>query len=216
MNAVAKFHPVLTGSSLEHVSEDALERFLLNHCQYEELEVVETHILACDSCLTRLDILGLEIEAARLALQSLPTKHTSRLAQLASRCASCFSLPRLSLAGAGLAASVLILMLGSIENNVTVTANRGDETSLVSPWLPLRLHLDSRDLSYGLVDVEIVDSVGRKIWEGDSSVNDNGLEVKVGWLTAPGPFFIRVFSQGHPAELLREYSIQIRPVNGRD
>ena len=40
---------------LDHPNEEALERFLRNEVQESELETIETHILACESCVTRLE-----------------------------------------------------------------------------------------------------------------------------------------------------------------
>jgi len=40
---------------LEHVSEKLLERYLAQQGSESEVEVVETHLLICDSCQSRLD-----------------------------------------------------------------------------------------------------------------------------------------------------------------
>ena len=40
---------------LEHVSEKLLERYLTQQGSESEVEVVETHLLICDSCRGRLD-----------------------------------------------------------------------------------------------------------------------------------------------------------------
>ena len=61
----------------EHPSEEALERFLLNHSPEEELESVETHILVCGYCVEQLETLETQIAAARIALQALDAQKAS-------------------------------------------------------------------------------------------------------------------------------------------
>lgn len=61
----------LQQTHLEHPDEEALERFLLNMSPDEEREILETHVLACESCLDQLDALEIDIAATRLALSKL-------------------------------------------------------------------------------------------------------------------------------------------------
>ena len=56
---------------LEHPTEEALERFLLHQSQEAEIEIVETHILACESCVERLEVLETHIAATKIALAEL-------------------------------------------------------------------------------------------------------------------------------------------------
>src|SRR5689334_20187935 len=65
---------------LDHPTEEALERFVLNHADEKELEIVETHILACVSCVTRLEDLELQIAATKLALQQVRTEQLAKQA----------------------------------------------------------------------------------------------------------------------------------------
>ncbi len=58
-----------------HPTEESLERFLLKHSQEEELAVVETHILACESCVARLESLEMNVAVMKLALgESQPAR----------------------------------------------------------------------------------------------------------------------------------------------
>ena len=52
----------------DHPNEEALERFLLQRSDENELEVLETHILACEVCITRLETLELQITNLKAAL----------------------------------------------------------------------------------------------------------------------------------------------------
>ena len=99
--------------------------------------------------------------------------------------------PRLSFAGASLAACAIALTLVSVPRNVNLTAFRGTETNAVTQWLPLELHLNATDLPVGPVTVEVVDGQGGKIWQGPATVKNDLIDVKVSRLTASGPYFVR-------------------------
>jgi anti-sigma factor RsiW len=79
MEKAVKFLTLMNGPNPDHPSEDSLERFLLNRCEVDELEIVETHIFACEACVTRLETLELTIEATKLALQNLRLSKPRRL-----------------------------------------------------------------------------------------------------------------------------------------
>lgn len=215
MEKAVTFRTIMNGPYRDHPHEDALERFLLNQSEEEELEVVETHILACESCVTRLETLELNLAATKLALQELQAEQAAKLAQPTPGRTTRFrwlSLPQLSFAGAALAACAVAVTFVSVPREVTVMANRGTETTLVSQWLPLDLHLDAWDLPAGPVKVEIVNANGTSVWQGDASIQDDKLNVRTGRLTAPGPYYVRVFAKNPDAEQLREYSIQAKPL----
>ena len=57
----------------EHPTEEVLERFILNTSSEDELESVETHILACEHCVNQLETIETDIAATRLALQNVET-----------------------------------------------------------------------------------------------------------------------------------------------
>src|SRR5581483_6267260 len=60
--------PRINNRCLGHPREEALERFLLFQCKGEELGNIETHIVACDLCVTRLESLETQIAIVRLGL----------------------------------------------------------------------------------------------------------------------------------------------------
>jgi hypothetical protein len=55
-------------SYFAHPEDESLERFLLRVSDCQEVELVETHILACEACIGRVKALGVEIAAIRRAL----------------------------------------------------------------------------------------------------------------------------------------------------
>src|SRR5947209_11783922 len=141
---------------LEHPDEEILERFVLHQSGEEELEVVETHILACDSCVSRLEALEVEIAAMKLALQEIRQKDAA--ADVAARQTASgrrwFSLPKFSMA-AGVAALALgILVVPQLKKDsglpaeqVSLVANRGSETTVVQKGRPLHVVLSANDLN---------------------------------------------------------------------
>ena len=64
----------------DHPSDDALEEYLFGRHTEHDLEAVETHILACESCVLRLELLETHVSAMKLALCNVSI-HLSRNAQ---------------------------------------------------------------------------------------------------------------------------------------
>jgi hypothetical protein len=194
----------------EHPSEEALERFLLNMSPEEELEALETHVLACSYCVDQLEYLETQIAATRLALETLesdrgPKTPVSRF----SEWKSWFTIPKLSFAAAGMAMAAGAILF-SIPRDVNLTAYRGTETAIVSEWRPLRLHLNARGLPEGSIAVELADSRGLIVWKGTSVVRHDTVQVTLPRITNSGPHFVRLLTAPQDTtevELLREFAL---------
>ncbi len=198
---------------LEHPSEEAMERFLLNMSPEEELEALETHVLACSYCVEQLEHLETQIATTRLALQMLEAdRATKKSVDRTSRWKSWFNIPRLSLAGAcaALAAGAIIL---SIPRDVNLTAYRGTETALASEGRPIRLHLNASGLAEGPVSVELVLNNGSIAWKGTSVIRHDTAAVTLPRITKSGHYFVRLYTSPPDAsggELLREFAFTAR------
>jgi hypothetical protein len=218
MEKAVTFRTIMNGPYRDHPSEDALERFLLNQSEEEELEIVETHVLACESCVTRLETLELNLEATKIALKEYLAEQAAKVAQPVPGRAGWFSwltVPRMSFAGAALAACAITITLASVPRQATLVANRGADTTVVSEWIPLDLHLDARDLPVGPLSVQVIDSQGNQVWQGEATAHKDVLKVQVGRLKSVGEYFVRVYSPAASdakSELLREYSLQAKPL----
>ena len=70
MEIAEAFRTQMNDCYRDHPDEEALERFILHKCSEEELEIVETHVLACESCVAQLETLELDITATKMALES--------------------------------------------------------------------------------------------------------------------------------------------------
>jgi hypothetical protein len=222
MEKAATFRTIMNEPYRDHPSEDSLERFLFNQSDEEELEIVETHFLACETCVTRLEALELNIAATKLALRTQQAEQTERLAQFDPSQAisgwkhwfSWLTVPRLSFAGAAIAACAVALTFVSVPSKVNLVAERGNETTTVSEWKPLHLHLQARELPAGPVTVEMFRNDGKQIWQGAATVTNEEIDVDVPRLMAAGDFLLQVYSPtaGNPVgDLVREYKLQSKP-----
>jgi hypothetical protein len=203
---------------LDHPTEEALERFVLNHADEKELEIVETHILACASCVTRLEDLELQITATKLALQQV---RSEQLAKQATKKTASWktwaTVPGLSLAG-GLAALTLgVLLVPQFAQkqpaDVALSAYRGLENFTVPEGRPLHISLNANDLNNGPVAVELLNESGRKLWQGSSSIQGDKVEVSVPQISERGTHFLRLYASKSgqtEGDLLREFAFQVK------
>jgi hypothetical protein len=200
-------------SHREHPSEEELERFLLNMSSEEEVESVETHILACGYCVEQLETLETQIVATRLALHALETRGDSKSpVEKSSQWQSWFTIPRLSFAATGVAVAAGTLLF-SIPRDVSITAYRGTETAIVSEGRPLHMHLNAAGLNPGTVAVELADSQGATVWKAISAVRHDNVDVSLPRITQSGPYFVRLYSPpqaGTESVLLREFAVDAR------
>jgi hypothetical protein len=206
---------------LDHPGEEVLERFILHRSGEEELEVVETHILACESCVTRLEGLEIEIAATKLALREMKMREAAQSQVAAAQKVSWrswFTLPRLSMAG-GLAAIALVVMIAPQLRNgnaamaqVTLSAYRGQETTVAPKAKPLHVVLNAADLTEGNLVVELVDAVGKREWKGTTTVRQDRAVVDLPKIAEPGNYYFRLYATQPPGqgELLREFSFQVK------
>src|SRR3954452_7292149 len=149
MEIAEAFRTHMNDSYRDHPGEEALERFLLHQCSENELELVETHVLACESCVEQLETLELDLAATKIALQHLEAAPPrTQMAKAAGAWKSWFTIPRLSLAG-GVAAVACGAILLSGPPDIALTGYRGTETAIVAEWRPLHMHLNAADLTEG-------------------------------------------------------------------
>ncbi|MBV9084692.1 MAG: hypothetical protein JOZ62_18605 [Acidobacteriaceae bacterium] len=205
---------------LQHPEDEALERLLLHRSDATELDIVETHLMACASCVTRLETLEAQIAAIKLALQEI---HKERVAEATLReqrfsWRSWFALPHLSLAGAVAALGVGIFIAppsttqnASVEK-LNLVAYRGLESPLVRKNHRLQVHLNANDLNQSTVEVQLVDNRGSELWKGTTPVPEGGVDISVPGIATSGAHFVRIYapSSNGRGELLREFAFQVK------
>jgi len=203
----------MTNPYSDHPTEEALESFLLNRLPEAELEIVETHILACELCVEQLENLEILIAATKTAAIEPAAKQTHlRFVNAVQNWKEQFSFFRLSLAGAFSALTVGAVLF-SVPGEVSLSAYRGPETPTVASWRPVRLNLNATDLAEGPVVVELVDNRGLSVWRGPSTVRNDEVKVTLPRITKEGPHFVRLYNpvqKDARTELLREFAFQVK------
>jgi hypothetical protein len=201
-----------------HPAEEALERFLLHQCLDEELDTVETHILACDSCVSRLEALETQIVATKIALEELERERTVTVAARQHRpWKTWFTVPNLSWAGAAAVVAAGLVITPQLVRHpapaaeVTLSAYRGIETRAVPEGRPLHVHFDATDLPPGPVEVQLVNETGAELWKGAGVVRNDKAEITAPKIAHDGVYFFRFYAgKGQQGELLREFSFQVK------
>ena len=201
----------------DHPGNDALEEYLLGRHTERDLEAVETHVLACESCVSKLELLTTEIAAMKLAFCDLPTHHSSNarpygsmrnwllVAPLAWTTTAallvlCVSLPK-------------IAQHGTQTTQVTLHAYRGSEIAVVPGHHSALLTMDAFDLPAETVSVQLVDTYGTELWVGHSSIKDDRAKVMLPPQPNTGTYFLRLYgslSSSTDASLLREFAFEVR------
>jgi len=196
----------------EHPSEDALERFLLHQSPETELETLEAHVLACPSCVARLEMLETQIAATKVALRELQAEAPEKASGQKHAWKSWFRVPALSFAGA--AAVVALCIAAFLPAQVNLSAQRGTEMAALAPeWRPLAMHLNANDLADGPVTVQVVNRQGTEIWNGTTLIRHEQAEVSIGRMTESGTYLLRLYEparQGQTGDLLREYTFRVK------
>ena len=228
----------MTNPNLEHPTEEALERYLLERTNEQELESLETHILACESCITRLETLEPEIVSLKSALVDFEeARIQNELNPSRSSWKNWFTIPTLSWAGAAAAAlgiglavvphsmqrlssapSVQVAegdLAGCHDSNgtdMTLSACRGTETTTLPGGHPLHLRLDAADIQQHKVDVQVVNGTGSEIWQGQTTVSNERAEIDMPQISKPGSYFLRFYapSANSERELLREFRFEVK------
>lgn len=216
----------MTDPYLDHPNEEALERFLRNEAQESELEIIETHILACESCVTRLEALELDLAAVKVACRELQTERIQKEAARSRSWRDWFTLPALSWAGAAAVLALGITVVPQfLPRDVNLTATRGLETGMtlspcgtleaavVPEGRPLDLHLKADDLPEGRVNLEIVNGVGKRVWQGAGIIKQQQANVVVPRITTAGAYFLRLYNPaqaGSEPDVLREFRFEVR------
>jgi hypothetical protein len=212
----------MQNSYLQHPTEETLERFLLHQSPEDELEVVETHILACDTCVARLEDLEIQITTMKTALGELQLQQAAAATAGAQSRSwkSWFTVPHIAWAGAAAAALAAVLTItpqiahrSAPAVDVNLTAYRGLETLAVPERRSLHVHLNAADLPTGAVIVQLVDYSGAEVWRTAATVTQDRVNVSAPKISHPGPYFFRLYAaapNGQQGELLREFSFQAK------
>lgn len=205
----------------DHPTEEQLERFLLHQSDEQELETLETHILACESCVTRLEDLELQIAAMKLALRQFQSDQAAKAAKKVNQTSwrTWFTVPKLSFVGAAAVIAIGVAVVPEVVQRnqpvaqVSLSAFRGTETAVVPEGRRLQVTLNTSDLEHGPVAVAVVDGSGTEIWNGKGVIQHDQLDLTVPPIKESGAHFFRIYALGtdkEHGELLREFALQVK------
>ena len=200
-----------------HPAEETLERFLLRQCSEPELETVETHVLACDLCVSRLETLETHIAAMKIALGELQREKAFAAAAEHGAWKRWFTVPNLSWAGAAaavLGAALIItpeLHRSESPADVTLSTYRDLQTGVVPEGRPLHVHFNAQGLPDGPVTIQLVNETGTELWKGAGAIRQEKAEVSAPKIAEDGSYLFRLYAgTTQEGELLREYSFQVQ------
>src|SRR3954451_22524042 len=196
MRSTGSYSVIEMQPQTQHPTEETLENFLLHRMQEEELETTETHILACDSCVARLEAMEIQLEATKMALaefhKETVQKNYAADAVKDTRWAW-LKLPTLSLAGAGAALAIALTIaprFTPVERSVS--AVMGSEVTVIPSNRPLLLHLNAKDLPEQKVAVQVVSADGNEVYKGDSTVHNSTVDAKLPKFHDKGNYLVRL------------------------
>jgi hypothetical protein len=197
----------------EHPTEEALEQFVMNRLDEADLEYVETHIMACEPCVSRLEALEVQVPAMQGALQQMETQRQRKEAAAAERKATwrrLFTVPNLSWAAAAAVLALAVTVSPHyVPTNVQVSADRDNETVVVPDNRPLHVALNAVDVPDGRIKVELVDNRNTQIWSGTTEVEHGRITVSLPRLSSHNVYFVRIYELGAPAsDPMREFRLQ--------
>ncbi len=200
-------------SYFDHPSVEVLERFALSRSSEQETELLETHMLACESCVCALENVELEIAATKLAMKQFAAERPERTLEVEREkpgfWKSWFSVPTLSWAGAGLAACAFCLF-AFVPAGVELKADR-DMTNIVVPqWRNAHLRLMDEGLPTGPVKAEIVNQTGALVWSVIARSAQGEVKLEVPRITESGRYYARLYAPGTEKELLDEFPFEVK------
>ena len=200
---------------LQHPTEETLERFVMHRMRDEELETVESHVLACDSCVSRLEFLELQVAATKVALADLHKEQVAKnFAHEKKFGWNWLKISGVSMAGVTAAAVLTVVNMPGFQTvERDLSAFRGSETIQLPANHPLFLHLDGKDLAAAPVSIEVVTAEGNEVWKGQSVVSHEKVDAHLPKLSEKGAYLLRLYAvnnQNVQGELVKEFALQVK------
>jgi len=192
-----------------HLDDIQIESYSMGTVPAEAVDSIDEHLLICEYCrdrVARSDEYVRSMQTAAARIRDREKGWSGWIPRL--------PIPLLGVLTAGV---VIAAVVGARWLNrlpvataaISLTATRGSELSPTAPSQRLlQLSLDTAGVSAGpSFVVEVVDSVGKRIWQGDVHVDGATVAATVPPLS-PGLYFVRLYS---PAQnLLREYGLNVK------
>ena len=200
----------LTKSFPPHPSEDILEEYVLDRLPEALTAQVEEHLLICHACQDAVEQADTFVSAMKIA-ERHPIPAAGLLGSHWRRAA-----PAASVAAVLAVAIVAALVVRkptpaspSTPIKVSLSSLRGFSALAPAPaGKPLQLGIDAPDLAPGKqYRVEVVDTVGREVWQGAVMEADSKLVATMTKPLSAGVYWVRLY--GGNSELLREFGMSV-------
>ena len=191
------------------VSQETVERYCLGHLDSEEVERFEEHLLVCPDCQDRVAASDQYINAMKSALREPSPKESPRKRWSPFRWSPVLAA---SFGAATLAVFLFYLPRGGgsgAPELVTLRAERGfdDPVTAAPSGRPLLFKADLSQLpELPAYRLEIVDSEGAAVWQGEGAPAGPTLTIAAPGRLRPGRYWIRISGDGR---LLREFGLKV-------
>jgi hypothetical protein len=198
---------VMTGYG-SHLGEELLEQYSVGCLAESEVARVEEHVLLCESCQEKLELVDSWVRSVRRAGAQLPAESKS-----------IWQLWRLPQFVPALAATVFLVFAAGVGLQITkkgavapfaiaLEATRGESVALVPAGKPLLIQPGLEGLPrFSQYRLEIVDQSGHPVREARLQAGSGVARTSIPSIAA-GVYFARVYSP--TGELLREYGIEAK------
>jgi hypothetical protein len=198
----------MLNTCLDHPLSNLLERFVSRRCTEDELEVIESHILACDLCLTKLEQLENEIAPLnQFVLGQLPRgKPATEKARFWERW---LCIPNLSWASAVGVLAVAFCTIGFIPTDVQLRAERADVTFIVPEWRHTHLRFTDEGLPAGTLQAEVTDESGNVLWSKTVNNNNGLVDLDLPIIRHRGHYYARLYTIDTEHDLLTEVRFDV-------
>lgn len=192
-----------------HESDDQLELYALDRLPDVAVARVEEHLMACTTCRTRVEEVGMFALTMRQALRTMPALKLHRRA-------GWFEGWRLRFTFSGAFAFAVLLAFFAIRNgreaglppvaSITLTAMRGaTATTPRAKQFDLVL-ADSASRDKQLA--EVVDATGKLVWSGPVEAEGADTHLRIASALPLGAYFVRL--KQPTGTLIREYGFEVR------
>jgi hypothetical protein len=204
-----------------HGTDDQLELYARGKLPGPDVVVLEEHLLACASCVERLEETEQWMLAAREILSEAPKPETvagwRSWPLLAWNSAAWFRQPVFGMAMATLALAVgaVVFLNGRARlppvATLELAAIRGEMPTVV-PTREIDLILTDAPIE-GVGRIQVVDANGTPEWDGTAAVEAHRVEVKIQRNLKVGTHFVRLYGQDgdNKDAMLHEYGFRVQP-----
>jgi hypothetical protein len=209
--------------SLNHATEEGLERYSMGTLAEAEAEVLEEHLLVCAGCQARLTEMDRYVRAVRAAASKLRASESANRRGAATWLPGFFARPALALAlGAVFCLAIVwwaaqgwqaFSPAGAQPVAVLLQSVRGGDLAAGSSapsGRPLVLETDLAGLPVSTAyELRVIDQAGSLVERLRADPEDGRLRAHLSTGLRKGRYWVRLYSGGGATDLLREYALRV-------